>query len=138
MNLKLKIVTPRKIVLEKEVQSVTVPSAAGELTILPHHSDLLTLLKEGIITYRMGKDEDYLAIGGGYLETDGEELQILVSRAYHQDEINEEQTKKARVEAEKIMSQSKDSQERTAALSTLRRSAIDMKLLKKRRRPPTA
>ena len=33
----LKIITPRKVVLEQDADAVTVPSADGEITILPRH-----------------------------------------------------------------------------------------------------
>ena len=48
-TLKLKIITPKKIALEEEVLSVTAPSEEGEITVLPHHVNLFTLLVEGIV-----------------------------------------------------------------------------------------
>ena len=68
--LKLQIITPTKKVVEREIDSVTVPTEDGEITILPRHANLFTLLSEGIITMRDSKEEEYMAIGGGYLETD--------------------------------------------------------------------
>jgi F-type H+-transporting ATPase subunit epsilon len=133
--LHLKVITPKKIVLEEDVQSVTVPSEEGELTILPHHTDLFSLLNEGIVKIKKDNHEDYLAIGGGYAETDGKNINILVSRAYGQGEIDEQLTEKAINDAKKIMSESKDKTQIAEATSLLRRSIIDLKLLKKRRRP---
>jgi len=133
-RLKLKIITPKKVALEEDVLSVTVPSESGEITILPKHMGLFTLLVEGIIKIKKTGGEDYLSIGGGYLQTDGEELNILVSRAYGQDEVDEQLTQKAVEEAKKIISQSKDINQRAEAASMLRRSTINLKLLKKRKR----
>ncbi len=132
-TLHLKIITPKKIILEEEVLSVTVPTFAGEITVLPHHVNLFSLLVEGIVKIKKKSVEDYLAIGGGYLETDGKELNILVSRAYGQDEINQELITKGIEEAKKILASSKSQKERVEATSLLRRSLIDMKLLKKRK-----
>lgn len=132
-SLHLKIITPQKVALEEDVLSVTAPAASGEVTILPEHMNLFTLLKEGIVKIKKKDNEDYLAIGGGYLETDGEILNILVSRAYGQDEIDAVQAEKAIDEAEKIISHSKDESQRKEALSMLRRSMIDLKLLKRRK-----
>jgi len=131
--LHLKIITPRKVVIDRQVDSVSVPSVNGELTILPHHTNLFSLLKEGIIKIKKGGDEDFLAVGGGYLRTDGELLNILVSRAYGQSEINQNLTDKAIEEAKKILSQSKNAADKAEATTLLRRSLIDSKLLKKRR-----
>lgn len=134
MNLiHLKIITPSKITLEEDVNSVSVPSVDGELTILPRHEKLFSLLKEGIVRIKKNQKEDLLAIGGGYLETDGKDLSILVSRAYGQTEINEKETEKALNQAKKILSESKDQSQLAEAEAMLRRSVIDMKLIKRRK-----
>lgn len=130
----LKVITPKKIVLEEEILSITAPASEGEITVLPRHQALFTLLKEGIVKIKKTTGEDYLAIGGGYLQTDGQEVNLLVSRAYGQTEINEELTQKAIEQAKEIISRTKDQQQRTEAMALLRRSIIDLKLLKKKRR----
>jgi len=135
LNLHLKIITPKKVVLEKDIKSISLPSEEGEITILPRHTNLFSLLKEGIIKIKSETKEDFLAIGGGYLETDGEVVNILVTRAYGQDEIDEELTKKAIEDAKKIISQAKDNQQLVEAASLLRKSIIDIKLLKRKRTP---
>jgi F-type H+-transporting ATPase subunit epsilon len=132
--LNLKIITPQKIVVEEEVNEISVPSAEGYITVLPKHIHLLTLLQEGIVLMKKGTKEDYLAIGGGYLETNGKEVNVLVSRAYRQDELDEELTEKAIAEAKKLLSDAKDAKLRYEAEATLRRSVVDMKLIKRRRR----
>lgn len=132
--LKVKIVTPKKVVKELEADSITAPTTQGEITVLPKHENLFTLLEEGIITIRTQKEEDYVAIGGGYLETDGDNLQILVSRAYGQDEIDEDLTQKALQNAKEILQDNKDRQQVVEASAIMRRSLLDLKLLKKRKR----
>jgi F-type H+-transporting ATPase subunit epsilon len=117
-----------------EIKSITVPSADGELTILPKHANLLSLLKEGIITIRSEKEEQFMAIGGGYLQTDGKSINILVSRAYNQDEIDETMTQKAIENAKQILEKTEDRTEREEASALLRRSTVDLKLLGKLRR----
>jgi F-type H+-transporting ATPase subunit epsilon len=132
--LSLKIITPKKVVLEDEVYSVTAPGMAGELTILPTHIPLFAVLKEGVVTIRKEKDESLFSIGGGYIETDGKTLHLLVSRAFGQDELDEKDIEEARKKAEKLLSETKDETERQHAMQALRRSFIDMKVLKRVRR----
>lgn len=134
--LNLKIITPRKVVVNEKVISVSVPSAEGELTILPHHRNLFTLLTEGIIKVKKDNNEDFFSIGGGYLETNGISVTILVSKAYGQDEIDKNLTDKALEEAKKILSEAKDEKQRSEAMSLMRRAIIDSKLLKKRKSKP--
>lgn len=136
--LKLKIITPRRVVIEEEIKSITAPSFDGEITILPHHTNLFSLLQEGIIKIiKKNGEEDYLAVGGGYIETDGEEVIVLVSRAYKQDEVDEEKIKEAVFEAKKLLSEAKDESQRQQALATLRRSIIESKLLKRKKKKIT-
>lgn len=128
----LKIITPRKIVLEQDADAVTVPASDGEITILARHENLFSLLKEGIIKIKRQANEDFLAIGGGYVETNGEEVNILVSKAYHQDEIDRTVTEKAIEDAKKILKSSADEKIRLEAGALLRRSLVELKLLKKK------
>ena len=131
--LHLKIITPQKQVIDEEISCITVPSVEGDITILPKHIHLLTLLKEGIVMMKNGSKEEHLAIGGGYMETDGKQVNVLVSRAYKQDEIDEELTKKAIENAKKLLVDVKDKNQRIQASALLRRSVLDMKLIKKRK-----
>lgn len=132
----LKIITPRKTVIDEEIDSVSIPSYDGEITILPHHENLFSLLVEGIIKIKKGSNEDFLSIGGGYAETDGETVTILVSKAYGQDEIDKNLTEKALLEAKKILSEAKDEKQRSEAMAMMRRAIVDAKLLKKKKHRP--
>ncbi|KKP68435.1 MAG: ATP synthase epsilon chain [Candidatus Roizmanbacteria bacterium GW2011_GWA2_35_19] len=134
--LKLKIITPRKLVKEIDVESVTVPTASGEITILQRHANLFSLLIEGIVKIKEDKKEEFMAIGGGYLQTDGRGVTILVSKAYGQNDINEGQINKAYDEAKKIIKTTKDQAQKNEAVAMMRRAIIDTKLLKKRRHNP--
>lgn len=133
-KLKLTIITPKKIALEKEIDGVTLPSSEGEMTILPRHINLFALLDEGVIHYWAGDESEYLAIGGGYVETDGEAVRLLVSKAYGQDAIDMKQTEAALVDAKERMKSAKSEDARKEVSSLLRRSIVDSKLLKKKRR----
>lgn len=130
-TLNLKIITPKKVVLEDQVLSVTAPGAEGELTVLPRHVPLFAVLKEGIVTIKSDKNESYFSIGGGYIETDGKEIHLLVSRAFGQNEIDEKEIVEAKAKAERLLRDTKDESERQQAMQTLRRSLVDMKLLSK-------
>lgn len=131
--MKLQIITPVKLVKEVEVTSVTLPTASGEITILPKHQSLLSLLVEGIVTYKSKEGNEALSIGGGYVQTDGSILRVLVSRSYGQNEIDEKLTQEAINQAKKILSESTDKAQILEAKSLLHRSIIDSKLIKRRR-----
>jgi len=131
-QLHLKIITPKKVVLEVDILQITVPSSSGEITILPRHIRLFTLLQEGVVKFKTTDDEEYLAIGGGYLETDGDIVELLVTRAYGQDAIDEKKTNEAIEQAKVSMKAPRDKQHFTESSSLLRKSMIDLKLLKRK------
>jgi len=133
-HLNLKIISPKKVVLEKEVDSVTVPAYDGEITILPHHINLISLLNEGIIKIKANNQEEFYAIGGGYLQTDGTEVIVLVSRAYGQDEINEKIINEGKAKAQQLLQTAKDQKEKEEALALYKRILIQDRLLKKIRK----
>jgi len=56
-KLKLEIVTPDGQVYAREVDSVYLPGADGDLGILPQHAPLMTLLGSGEIIARRGPEE---------------------------------------------------------------------------------
>ena len=131
--MKLQIITPKKMVREEEISSITLPAYDGEITVLPNHQPLLSLLVEGIVTLRRGTKEESLAIGGGYIETNGKTMKLLVSRAYGQDEIDEKLTADAVERAKKLIQESADPTNKAEAEALMRRSHIDSKLIKRRK-----
>ena len=46
-NFNLEIISPEKILLSEKVNSVTIPSFEGEMTILLDHIPLITFLRPG-------------------------------------------------------------------------------------------
>lgn len=132
--MKLRILTPQRLAFEETVKSVTAPGLAGELTVLDRHIPLFTPLKEGIVRIDGDSGESYFSIGGGYLETDGKEMHILVSRLKNQDEIDEAEIIKAKADAEHLVRNAGTDEEREEAMMSLHRSNIDLKLLSKIRR----
>ena len=55
-ELKLKIITPEKTVLEEMVDQVTLPTTEGEITILPGHIALVSALKAGDLVAKKNDD----------------------------------------------------------------------------------
>lgn len=63
-----------------EAQSVTVPGAQGEMTVLTHHEPLITTLKAGTIVVRQLADVEPLQIPveGGMLEVRKDGVIVLL------------------------------------------------------------
>ncbi|MCX6755146.1 MAG: ATP synthase F1 subunit epsilon [Candidatus Nomurabacteria bacterium] len=105
-QLKLKIVTPEKLVLEELVESVTVPTLEGEITVLPEHVPIIAGLKSGdIVALANGEHIPYAVVGGflevksvkeGPSQTSITEVAILADFAEHISEITDEAIEKAK------------------------------------------
>lgn len=62
-----------------KASSVTLPGAAGEMTILAHHEPLVTTLKKGTITVRDGSNaEKKLSCEGGLMECSNNRVVVLL------------------------------------------------------------
>lgn len=70
MSLKLKIVTPRGVYFEGDVDFLDVRSSAGQLRILPHHTPLITPLEISKLSFKKDDEVQDFAIGGGVLLVD--------------------------------------------------------------------
>lgn len=79
--MKIKLLTPDKpILLDVETDSVTLPGAVGEMTVLPHHAALLSKLKKGIVRYRLKEKElGRFQIEGGFVEVLKDQVLVLTS-----------------------------------------------------------
>ncbi len=130
----LSIVTPQREAFSQDVNFVTVSTPNGTIGILPNHVSLVTALVEGEIKVTAGGKESYFAIGGGFMQVTKKSVIILVSRAVHADELNEAEIKKAQESAKMDVKQKGAGIERSEALAILRRSSLELKVLRHKKR----
>lgn len=102
--IKFRVITPERVVYESEVYQATLPTQAGEVTLLPNHRSYIASLKPGeIITKKEdGSEETSLAVAGGFIEFHENKLVVLADEAQRAEEIDIEEVEKARKRAEDI------------------------------------
>jgi len=86
-SLRLKVIAPRKLLVDEEVQELSLPSLDGYLGILPGHRPLFLAIGTGRITYRITKKEETLSVQGGYAEVLPEKVLVFT-------ELSEDETAK--------------------------------------------
>jgi F-type H+-transporting ATPase subunit epsilon len=101
--IKLEIVTPEKKALSETVDLVTIPTASGEVGILPSHAPLISALHPGILSYTKGNATSKLLISGGFVEVGNDKVSVLADVAENADEIDVEKAKLEKGEAEKAL-----------------------------------
>ena len=116
--LQFKIATPEKVVYEDEIKQASIPTTSGEVTILPNHIPLVSVLQAGEIKITDKDGEHVLAVAGGFLEVrDNNEIVILADNAERAEEIDLERAEEARKRAEKELEKAKkDLADKRAAL----------------------
>jgi F-type H+-transporting ATPase subunit epsilon len=67
-----------EVLFEGQADSLTVPGAAGEMTVLGHHMPLVTTLKAGEILVRVGSEEKRFAVQGGVLEVRADGATVIL------------------------------------------------------------
>src|SRR3989338_9789883 len=108
-QLKLKIITPERLVLEEMVDHVSLPTTEGEITILPEHIPLISGLASGDVIAFANNEHVPMAVVGGFVEVkngkEGTEVAVLADFAEHVSELSEEKITQAKSRAEELKKQ---------------------------------
>ena len=99
-SLKFSIITPERKVLEREADQISIPSAEGEITILPDHIPLVGLVKPGTIHLKHNEHEEVLSVNGGFFEVSGTEVKILADTAERAEDLDLQKVEEAKKRAE--------------------------------------
>jgi len=96
----LQIVTPERVVLEREVVSVVLPAHGGYLGVMARHAPLVAELKTGAITTTDPQGEkQVLAVTGGILSVSDNLATVLADAAELASEIDLDRAEEARTRA---------------------------------------
>jgi len=96
----LEIVTPEKKVVDTAAAEAQIPGKNGYLGVLPGHAPLITELAIGEVTFRVGAEQQRLAVAWGFAEVLPDKVTILAETAERPSEIDVERARKAKERAE--------------------------------------
>ena len=113
------LITPDGPVYEGEPDAVSIPTPNGEITVLPHHIPLISIVVPGSITVRTGREELLFAVSRGVIEVDGTGLRVLADTADRAEALEEVAIEKARQAAEKLRSEKRGDAEGFAEATAL-------------------
>ncbi len=134
--MKLEIVTPEKILYSEEADQVTLPTAEGEITILPGHVPLVTQLLPGELTLKKGSQYIVMASGGGFAEINSQMVSIATDLAQRPEEIDERIAEEARKRAEETLKNRERLSEEEFALTAanLQKALAQLRVKRRHRR----
>jgi F-type H+-transporting ATPase subunit epsilon len=131
---KLEIVTAERMIFSDDVSAVLAWGVEGQLGILPHHAPLMTILQPGDLMIRKDKEEEYLAISGGFLEVRPDKVVVLADACERVEEIDVARAEAAKERAQKALRTATREVDTAAPEAALRRSLARIKAVEKIRR----
>jgi F-type H+-transporting ATPase subunit epsilon len=128
-TLKLEIVTPDSKIFDGEVDSVQLPGAEGDMTVLPQHEALIAELNAGEVRIVQKGQTQLLVIGEGFAEITATNVGILTDGAVADKDIDEKVAEQAVKRAEDLLkSNTLQGDELEATQASLARSLVQLRV----------
>lgn len=134
-KLLLQLVTPEKKTFEGEIDQVTLPTALGQITVLPNHMSIVSQLEPGELVVKRDSKETILASGYGFAEITGQQVSVLTDLAEEVADISEKEAEEARKRAEDALkNKERLSSEEYAQVATALEKSLARLRVKRRHR----
>ena len=131
MKINFKITTPERVVYDEEVEQVTLPTAEGEITILPNHIALVASLVPGELKVKLHDQDVIIAVSGGFVEFNNNNLTVLADTAERGEEIDLARAEAAHKKAEEIMKEKVGAEDFAEAQAMMVKELVRVKVARK-------
>lgn len=110
------LVSPERLLVSEQVESVVIPGAEGEMTVLANHAPVMTTIKPGVVTVKTaaGATERY-CVFGGFADILPSGCTLLAESAVAVDSIDREDLAKRIQDASEDVADAKDAKSRQKA-----------------------
>ncbi len=128
------IATPERVIYDKKISQVTMPTTEGEITILENHIPLISILKAGELIIRSESGEEAMAISGGMVQVGSGKVTVLADTAEKAEEIDEKRAEEARERAKKMLEEKHaDDKEYAIIMSKIDKEMARLKVARKKK-----
>src|SRR5690606_28146657 len=102
----LEIVTQEKSIVDVQAAQVSLPAHDGEITILPNHRALTSIMQAGevAIVHPDGKQQ-YLVVSPGFIQVEDNRVTVLADSAIREEDLDESKALAAKEAAEARMAE---------------------------------
>ena len=133
-SFKIHILEADNTFYDGECESLMVPTSNGQYGVLAGHSNTITAIVPGIMTYRTPGGEDLLAsVSAGLLKIENNDVLVLVDAAERPEDIDANRARRLADAAKEAMLQKKSILEYRAAQTNLSRAIAQLRLAGSRR-----
>ncbi len=134
-KIKLRVVTPSRLMFDEEVDEVTAVGELGEFGVLPNHIALLSTLVPGEMSYKRDANKRSLAVSGGYAEVLDNVMTVLAPAAEFGSEIDSARAQRAKEQAEQRLAElNPEEREFELAEVALKRALVRLQVASKETR----
>jgi F-type H+-transporting ATPase subunit epsilon len=131
--LHLEVVTPDKVLVSREVDTVVAPGTEGEFGILPGHIPFLSGILPGELRYEADGKKESLAVMEGFSEVSEDRVSVLVDAAEKATDIDLERARSALDRARERLARERGAEDVDflRAEASLRRALVRVKVAEK-------
>lgn len=134
-KLKLTIVSQEEKILDQEVDSITLPTANGLITILKDHQSLISKLAFGELTYQVDGEKHEMLLTQGFVNKKPDnQVLVVVDSAFSSRELNDEKIKAAVAKAKEAYTLGKDKRELLMIETSLKQLFWELQLANKKKK----
>lgn len=130
----LKLISPEGVKYETDAAEATLPTPEGQVTILPNHMPLISLLSAGEIILKIDGKEHALVTEGGIVEVANNTVKVLADTAEDVDSLDQLKIEEAKKHAEELVAKAKTEIEYADAVATLEKQLAKINVLKRRKK----
>ena len=106
------LITPSKNLISGDFEMVVVPGEEGDFGVLPHHSNLISQIRPGVLnTYKNNKIDKSFFLYSGFAEVSNNQLIVLSETAFDVNEFKLNVYKNNISKYEKLKNQTKTESE---------------------------
>lgn len=115
-SFKFELVSPERLLISAQVESVVIPATEGEMTVMANHAPVMTTIKPGVVSIAVaGGKVDRYVVFGGFADILPEGCTLLAESAIHVDEIDRADIARRIKEAREDLDDAVDNHARTKA-----------------------
>lgn len=128
---RISILAADSVLYEGPCESLVVPTSQGLYGILANHSNMVSAVVPGRLSYRVpGRSEQFAAVSAGLVKVEDNEVLVLVDTAERPENIDANRAKRAADEAREAILQKRSIQEYRSAQANLARELNRLRVKK--------
>lgn len=110
------LVSPERLLVSEKVESVVIPGAEGDMTVMANHAPVMTTIKPGVVTVNnAARQTERYVVFGGFADILPAGCTLLAESAVAVQDIDRADLARRIQEAREDLSDAKDDESRTKA-----------------------